>query len=70
MTIFYQLNFIIQTMYVMINDGHVIEIEKKESKIFGVGASLKSLHTHLLLESYPYFKGYLSFYLSVYIFLL
>jgi hypothetical protein len=52
-------------MYVMINDGHVIEIEKEESNIFGVGASMESLHTHLLLESYPYFISYLSPYLNV-----
>ncbi len=51
MTNFLQLNFTIQTTYVMINDGHGIEIEKEESNIFGVGASMeKSSHTFVIGE--------------------
>jgi hypothetical protein len=38
-------------MYVMISDGHPIEIEKKKSKIFGVGASMEeSSHTFVIGE--------------------
>jgi hypothetical protein len=38
-------------MYVMISDGHAIEIEKEESNIFGVGASMEeSSHTFVIGE--------------------
>jgi hypothetical protein len=38
-------------MYVIISDGHVIEIEKEESNIFGVGASMEKFsHTFVIGE--------------------
>ncbi len=51
MTKFYQLNFTIQTMYVMTSDGHAIEIEKEKFNIFSVGASMEKFsHTFVIGE--------------------
>jgi hypothetical protein len=51
MTIFYQLNPIVQAMSMVSNDGHggpVVEIEDDNTNIFGVGASMEEF-SHVLI---------------------
>jgi hypothetical protein len=55
MTIFYQLNPIVQAMSMVSNDGHdgpIVEIEDDNTNIFGVGASMEKIsHVLITLES-------------------
>jgi hypothetical protein len=46
-------------------DGHVIEVEEHDTKIFGVQISIEEFSHAFVTKELVYFKGYISSYLSV-----
>jgi hypothetical protein len=51
-------------------DGHVVEVEEDDIKIFGVQTSIKEFSHAFVIRKLFYFKGYISPYLNVQILLL